>query len=69
MSVSGPMGEPSLERHEVHNASVDESVAAAGACGQVHLPTGRSCAREHGHGGSCEFTAPDPAPTVGPESP
>lgn len=50
----------SAERPELHNASVDEAVAAAGACAQVHLPTGRICILEHGHSSSCDFTpAPD----------
>jgi len=44
---------------ELHNVSVDEEVARAGGCGQVHLPTGRTCILEHGHQGSCHFVAHD----------
>jgi hypothetical protein len=47
------------ERQELHNASVDEEVARAGCCAQVHLPTGRTCVLEHGHDGSCHFVAHD----------
>ena len=47
------------ERQELHNASVDEEVARTGGCAQVHLPTGRTCALEHGHEGSCHFVAHD----------
>ena len=42
---------------DVHNTDVDEETARMGACGQVHLPTGRTCTREHGHPGSCEFVS------------
>jgi hypothetical protein len=44
---------------ESHNASMDETVAEAGGCAQVHLPTGRTCALPHGHDGTCQFVAPD----------
>lgn len=47
------------ERREIHNVSVDEQVAMARMCGQVHLPTGRTCIRESGHLGSCGFEDPD----------
>jgi len=42
-------------RPEIHNSDVDEQVAETGACGQVHLPTGRTCVLEHRHQGACEF--------------
>ncbi len=67
MSSQGQPDHDHQSRHELHNTSVDESVAAAGACAQVHLPTGRVCALPQGHGGSCDFTPPDQAPTAGPE--
>jgi len=44
---------------ESHNVSMDETVAEAGGCAQVHLPTGRTCALQHGHDGTCQFVAPD----------
>jgi hypothetical protein len=47
--------DPPDDRREVHNASVDEQVAEAGGCAQVHLATGRICTLEHGHAGSCRF--------------
>jgi hypothetical protein len=49
------------ERTELHNASIDDDVGAAGRCGLIHLPTGRICIREHPHGGSCELAAADKA--------
>jgi len=47
------------DRQDFHNASVDEDVAEAGDCGQVHLATGRTCTLERGHDGSCSFVPPD----------
>ena len=46
---------------EMHNASVDEDLARAGECAQVHLPTGKMCTLPHGHKGSCEFISADAA--------
>jgi hypothetical protein len=45
------------DRLELHNTSINEKVAEAGACAQVHLPTGRTCTLAHGHRGSCGFVA------------
>ena len=53
--------QPSPERNELHNASVDEGLAGSGRCAMVHLPSGRVCTLEHGHGGSCDFTPADEA--------
>jgi hypothetical protein len=47
------------ERPEIHNVDVDEATAALGACGQVHLPTGRTCTLKRRHSGSCDFTGRD----------
>ena len=44
-------------RLEVHNASVDELVADAGGCAQVHLASGRVCSLPHGHPGTCVFVS------------
>jgi hypothetical protein len=44
-------------RPEIHNTSVDDQLAETGACGQVHLPTGRTCTLQHRHHGSCDFVA------------
>ncbi|MDQ1702942.1 MAG: hypothetical protein QOF57_2194 [Frankiaceae bacterium] len=49
---------------ERHNASADEHVIAAGACGQKHLPTGRTCIRAARHTGTCEFRSPDEVQAV-----
>lgn len=57
------------DRSELHNASVDEDVARAGGCGQVHLPTGRTCTLKHGHEGSCQFVQPDQVGESAPNHP
>jgi len=46
---------PSQDRPSVHNPSVDEAFVLRGACGQVHLPTGRTCVLPLRHTGSCAF--------------
>lgn len=43
------------DRQELHNVSIDEDAADAGACGQVHLPTGRTCSLPSHHSGSCNI--------------
>ena len=53
------------ERLEIHNASVDEVLAAAQLCGQVHLPTGRTCTLAASHPGGCAFR---PAGQVRPQA-
>jgi hypothetical protein len=45
------------DRPEIHNTSIDDQLAAMGACSQVHLQTGRTCTRQHRHHGSCDFVA------------
>jgi hypothetical protein len=47
------------DRQDLHNVSVDDEVADVGACGQVHLATGRTCTLDQGHAGSCSFVSPD----------
>jgi hypothetical protein len=42
-------------RLDLHNTSIDEPAAAAGSCGMVHLPTGRTCRSTAHHGGGCDF--------------
>jgi hypothetical protein len=49
------------ERLEIHNVSVDQLVAEAHLCAQVHLPTGRTCTSYAGHTGSCRFEDPQRA--------
>jgi len=48
----------------MHNASIDEDAAKAGACAQVHLPTGRMCTLAAGHSSSCDFVSPDQADAI-----
>lgn len=43
------------DRLDVSNASVDQELARAGACGFVHLETGRVCQLVHSHPESCQF--------------
>lgn len=43
------------DRPDVHNSGVDEKVAETGACGQVHLQSGRTCSLERRHQGTCDF--------------
>jgi hypothetical protein len=58
------MSIPSQDRPWVHNPSVDEAFALRGACGQTHLPTGRTCVLPRGHRGSCAFLPRDRAELV-----
>jgi hypothetical protein len=44
-----------MNRSDIHNVSVDETVAGAGLCGFIHLPTGRTCILPARHSGSCRF--------------
>jgi hypothetical protein len=46
------------ERLDEHNISVDTQLPPAGACAQIHLPTGGLCTLPHHHHGSCEFLSP-----------
>lgn len=55
------------DRPSVHNSSVDETLALRGACGQTHLPTGRTCVLPNRHAGSCEFVPRDRAEAVAEE--
>ena len=43
------------QRLDVHNASIDGPAAAAGCCGMIHLPTGRTCRALARHAGGCDF--------------
>jgi hypothetical protein len=46
------------ERLDLHNAGIDELAAAAGRCGTIHLPTGRTCRASARHTDGCEFVLP-----------
>lgn len=46
------------QRLDAHNISVDTSLAQAGACAHIHLPTGMVCALPQHHRGSCQFLPP-----------
>lgn len=43
------------ERLDSHNVSVDNALVAEGACGTLHLPSGRRCTRPLHHQDSCRF--------------
>jgi hypothetical protein len=45
-------------RPDVHNAEVDEELAARDLCGMKHLATGNVCLLPQRHAGGCEFTSP-----------
>lgn len=49
------------ERPDLSSLHVREDVAAAGRCGNVHLPTGRTCTLPERHPGSCQFVGPEDA--------
>jgi hypothetical protein len=46
------------ERLDLHNAGIDELAAAAGRCGTIHLPTGRTCRAPARHADGCDFVHP-----------
>lgn len=52
------------ERPDASSLHVREDVAAAGRCGNVHLPTGRTCTLPARHQGSCNFVGPEDAEDV-----
>jgi hypothetical protein len=52
------------ERPDVSSLHVREDIAAAGLCGNVHLPTGRTCTLPARHQGSCNFVGPEDAEDV-----
>jgi hypothetical protein len=43
------------QRRDLHNISVDSSLAAEGLCGLTHLPTGRVCRLPYLHAGPCDL--------------
>jgi hypothetical protein len=51
--------DPAQERPDLHNSSISEDAAAAARCGEVHLPTGRTCILPHRHAGACKFVSPE----------
>lgn len=57
--AGGPGAMHCTDRLEWHNPCVDEDVARAGACGLIHLPTGRTCMAKQRHHGSCDFAPRD----------
>jgi hypothetical protein len=44
-------------RWDLQNARIDEVAAAAGRCGAIHLPTGRTCGARARHADSCDLRA------------
>lgn len=49
------------DQGSTHVTHVREDVAMAGWCGNVHLPTGRTCTLPVRHPGSCNFVGPEDA--------
>jgi len=59
---SGPkIHEQSQSRPDLSSLHVREDVAVTGLCGNVHLPTGRTCDLPERHEGSCYFVGPEDA--------
>ena len=48
-------------RPDLSSLHVREDVAITGLCGNVHLPTGRTCDVPERHEGSCRFVGPEDA--------
>lgn len=62
---SGPkIHEQSQSRPDLSSLHVREDVAVTGLCGNVHLPTGRTCDLPERHGGSCHFVGPEDAESL-----
>ena len=53
--------EESQGRPDLSSLHVREDVAITGLCGNVHLPTGRTCDLSERHGASCRFVGPEDA--------
>jgi len=53
--------EQSQFRPDLSSLHVREDVAITGLCGNVHLPTGRTCDLPERHEGSCHFVGPEDA--------
>ena len=53
--------EYSQDRPDLSSPHVREDIAITGLCGNVHLPTGRTCALPERHEGSCQFVGPEDA--------
>ncbi|QYF91512.1 hypothetical protein KY499_13990 [Arthrobacter sp. PAMC25284] len=49
------------ERPDLPSSHVSEAVAMSGRCGNIHLPSGRTCTLTERHDGSCEFVDPHDA--------
>lgn len=59
---TGPqIHEDSQNRPDLSSTHVREDVAITGRCGNVHLPTGRTCDLPERHEGSCHFVDPKEA--------
>ncbi len=57
---SGPRNEhPSQDRPDASSSHIREDVAMTGRCGNVHLPSGRTCVLPERHQGSCRFVGPE----------
>jgi hypothetical protein len=59
--ASPQIHEGSEARPDLSSLHVREEIAITGLCGNVHLPTGRTCNTSERHGGSCNFVGPEDA--------
>ncbi|MCU1613168.1 MAG: hypothetical protein JWO98_708 [Frankiales bacterium] len=69
MPTTSPPPAHAGERLDLHNASVEESAAAAGHCGMTDLRTGRVCQEPHHHAGGCASVAPSAGGSLPPPHP
>ena len=60
-SDSPQIHEQSQARPDLSSLHVREDIAVTGLCGNVHLPTGRTCDASERHDGSCNFIGPEDA--------
>jgi len=67
VTSSAPRPTGADDRLDLHNASIEESAAAAGHCGMTDLQTGRVCHEPHHHVGGCAFVAPAPRVPADPD--
>ena len=59
MAGTAELRDDPLERHDLHNANVDEAAAQDDRCGIDDLRTGRVCRLRARHPGPCELAATD----------
>lgn len=60
-SSRSPIDGHGHDRPDLSSLHVREDIAMTGLCGNVHLPTGRTCGGTERHDGSCQFVGPEDA--------